>query len=75
MEGQDGFTTRELEDAEVGFGDDGEDAVADVGSDADLRAANQESADLIDEARVEEAPPRLMGQDALYYQPLSLDYA
>ena len=31
MEGQDSFVMRELEDAEVGFGEDGEDAVADVG--------------------------------------------
>ena len=31
MEGQDSFIMRELEDAEVDFGEDGEDAVADVG--------------------------------------------
>ena len=40
----------ELEDAEVDFGEDGEDVVADVGSNADLYAANQESAELINEA-------------------------
>ena len=36
MEGQDSFIMRELEDAEVDFGEDGEDAVADVGNNADL---------------------------------------
>ena len=41
---------RELEDAEVGFGEDCEDAVADVENNADLyAAANQESTDLINE--------------------------
>ena len=54
---------RELEDAEVGFGEDCEGAVADVGSNADLYAANQESTDLINEAHMEEAPLRFMGQD------------
>jgi len=34
------------------FGEDGEDAVADVGNNADLYAANQESTDLINEARM-----------------------
>ena len=73
MEGQDSFIMRELEDAEVGFGEDCEDAVADVGNNADLYAANQESTDLINEAHMEEAPLRFMGQDVFYYQPLSLD--
>ena len=45
----------------------------DVGNDADLYAANQESIDLINEAHMEEAPLRFMGQDVFYYQPLSLD--
>ena len=37
MGGQDSFIMRELEDAEVDFGEDGEDAVADVGNNnADL---------------------------------------
>ena len=72
MEGQDSFIMRELEDAEVGLGEDCEDAVADV-SNADLYAANQESTDLINEAHMEEAPLRFMGQDVFYYQPLSLD--
>ena len=64
---------RELEDADVDFGEDCEDAVADVGNNADLYAANQESTDLINEAHMEEAPLRFMGQDVFYYQPLSLD--
>ena len=41
-----------LEDAEVDFGDDGEDVVADVdvgNNNADLYAANQESAELADQ--------------------------
>ena len=49
MEGQDSFITREFEDAEVDFGEDGGDVVADVGNNADLylHVANQESTDLI----------------------------
>ena len=76
MEGQDSFIMRELEDAEV-------DQIlekmvrtsqaADVGNNADLYAANQESTDLINEAHMEEAPLRFMGQDVFYHQPLSLD--
>ena len=52
---------RELEDADVDFGEDCEDAVADVGNNADLYAANQESTDLINEAHMEmeEAPLRV----------------
>ena len=49
MEGQDRFIMRELDDAEVGLGEDREEALADVGSNADLYAANQESTDLINE--------------------------
>ena len=56
MEGQDSFIMRELEDAEVGFGKDCEDAVADAGNNAVLYAANQESTDLINEAHMEEVP-------------------
>ena len=38
--------------------------VADVGNNADLYAANQESTELINEAHMEEAPLRsFMGQD------------
>ena len=47
MEDQDRFIMRELDDAEVGLGEDCEEASADVGSNADLYVANQESADLI----------------------------
>ena len=72
MEGQDSFIMRELEDAEVDFLEDGEDVAADVGNNADLYlylyAANQESTDLINEAHMEEAPLRFMGQDVFYYQ-------
>ena len=49
---------RELDDAEVGLGEDREEALADVGNNADLYAANQESTDLIsNEAHMEEALP------------------
>ena len=74
IEGQGSFIMCELEDfAEVDFGEDGEDVVADVENNADLYAANQENTDLINEARMEEAPLRFMGQDVFYYQPLSLN--
>ena len=49
MEGQDSFIMHELDDAEVGLGEDREEAVAHVGNNADLYAANQESTDLINE--------------------------
>ena len=48
-QGQDSFIMRELDDAEVGLGEDREEALADVGNNADLYAANQESTDLINE--------------------------
>ena len=75
MEGQDRFIMRELDDAEVGLGlgEDREEALADVGNNADLYAANQESTDLINEAHMEDVPLRFMGQDVFYFQPLSLD--
>ena len=73
MEGQDSFIMRELEDAEVDFGEDGEDVVANVGNNADLYAANQGSTELINETYTEEVPLRFMGQVVLYHQPLSLD--
>ena len=69
---QDSFIMREFEDAEVYFGDDFEEIVADAGNNADLYAANQGSTELINEAYTEEAP-LLMGQDVLHHQPLSLD--
>ena len=56
MEGQDSFIMRELEDAEVEFGEDGGDVIVDVGNNADLYAANQESTDLINETYMDEVP-------------------
>ena len=73
MEGQDSFIMREPDDAEVEFGEDGEDVVADAGNNADLYAANQGSTELINEAHAEEAPLRFMDQDVFHHQPLSLD--
>ena len=49
MEGQDSLIMREFEDAEVDFGEDGGDVIVDVGNNADLYAANQESTDLIND--------------------------
>ena len=57
----------ELDDAEVGLGEDREKAVADVGNNADLYAANQESTDLMNEAHMEDVPLRFMGQDIRYF--------
>ena len=59
--------------AEAELGEDGEDVVADAGSDADLYAVNQGSAELTNEAHTEEAPLRFMDQDVFHRQPLSLD--
>ena len=74
IEGQGSFIMCELEDfAEVDFGEDGEDVVAEVGNNADLYAANQASTELINEAPTEEAPLRFMDQDVFHHQPLSLD--
>ena len=73
MEGQDSFIMREFEDAEVDFGEDGGDVIVDVGNNADLYAANQESTDLINEACMDEVPLRFMGQDVSHQQPLSID--
>ena len=66
MEGQDGFIMREPEDVEAEFGEDSEDVVADAGNNADLYAANQGSAELINEAHTEE------DQDVFHRQPLTL---
>ena len=82
MEGQDSFIMREFEDAEVDFGEDGGDVIVDVGNNADLYAANQESTgtDLINKNKKrtcymdeDEVPLRFMGQgqDVSYQQPLS----
>ena len=58
MEGQDSFVImREPDDAEVEFGEDGEDVVADAGNNTDLYTANQGSTEelMINEAHTEEA--------------------
>ena len=47
MESQDSFIMRGFEDAEVYYGDDCEEIVADAGNNADLYAANQGSTELI----------------------------
>ena len=74
MESQDSFIMRDFEDAEVYFGDDCEEiGVADAGNNADLYAANQGSADLINEVYTEEAPLRSKSQDDIHQRPLSLD--
>ena len=74
MESQDSFIMRDFEDAEVYFGDDGEEIVADAGNNADLYAANQGkgSTDLINEVYTEEAPLRFKSQDVIHQQPFSL---
>ena len=66
---------RDLDDAEVGLGEDREEVLVDAGNNADLYAANQKSTDLINEAHMEDVPLRFMGQDIFYFyfQPLSLD--
>ena len=73
MESQDSFIMRDFEDAELYFGDDGGEIVADVGNNADLCAANQGSTDLINEVYTEEAPLRSKSQDDIDQRPLSLD--
>ena len=80
MEDQDSFIMREPEeDAEVDFGEDGENVVADVGNNAELYAANQESTELINEAHMEEAPLCFtmghQGQDVFYILLLLLPSA
>ena len=76
MEGQDSLIMREFEDAEVDFGEDGGDVVADVGNNADLYAANQEkeSTDLmINEAYMymymDEVPLRFMFHGSRCFLP------
>ena len=43
----------ELDDAEVGLGEDRKEALADVGNNADLYVTNQESTDLINETHMD----------------------
>ena len=73
MEGQDSFIMRKLEDAEVDYGEDGGDVIVDVGNNADLYAANQESTDLINETYMDEVPLSFICQDVSRQQPLSID--
>ena len=61
---------RELDDAEVGSGEDCEEILADVGNNADLYVANQESTDLISEAHMKDVPLRFMGQDLFHFQSI-----
>ena len=72
MEGQDRFIMRELDDAEVGLGEDCEEVLANVGNDADLYVANQESTDLINEAHCTWRTFRCVSW-VFYFTPLSLD--
>ena len=75
MEGQDKFIMSKPDNADVGLREDCEEDLdlADVGRNTDLYVVNQESTDLINKARMEDALLRFMGQDVLYFQPLSLD--
>ena len=52
MEGQDKFIMRKPDNADVGFREDCEEVLADVGCSADLYVVNQESTDLIREAHM-----------------------
>ena len=61
MEGQDKFIMRKPDNADVGLGEDCEEVLADVGCNADLYVVNQESADLIREAHMGDAPFALHG--------------
>ena len=55
MEGQDEFIMRKLDDADVGFREDYEKVLADVGYNTDLYVVNQESTDLLREVKVKAA--------------------
>ena len=50
MEGQEEFIMRKSDNVDVGSGEDYEEALADVGCNADLYVVNQESTDLLREA-------------------------
>ena len=66
---------RELDDVDVGLREDCEEDLVDVGCNADVYVANQESADSIHEARVGDAPFAFNGssQDLFQLRSLSLD--
>ena len=71
MEGQDKFVMRELDNADVGLWEDCED----LGCNADLYVANQESTDSIHEVHVGGALFAFNGssQDLFQFRSLSLD--
>ena len=55
MEGQDEFIMGKSDDADVGFREDYEEVLADVGCNTDLYVVNQESTDLLREAHTGDA--------------------
>ena len=61
MEGQDAFIMRKSDSADVGLGEDYEDALADVGCNAELYIVNQENTDLFREAHTGDASFALHG--------------
>ena len=75
MEGQDKFIMRKPDNADVGLRGDCKEDLADVGCNADLYIANQESTDLIHEVHMVDAPFAFNGssQDLFYFRSLSLD--
>ena len=75
MEGQDKFIMRKPDNADVGFREDCEEVLADVGCSADLYVVNQESTDLIRAAHMGDALFSLnrSSQDIFYFRSLSLD--
>ena len=66
MEGQDKFIMRELDNADVGLREDCEEDLVDVGCNADLYVANQESTDSISCMWGMLCSP-LMGQVKIYF--------
>ena len=75
MEGQDKFIMRKPDNADIGLREDCEDDLVDVGCNADLYVANQESTDSIREAQVGDALFAFNGssQDLFHFRSLSLD--
>ena len=75
MEGQDKFVMRELDNADVGLREDCEEDLVDVGCNADIYVANQESTDSIHEVHVGDALFAFNGssQDLFQFRSLSLD--
>ena len=61
MEGQDEFIMRKSDSADVGLGEDYEDALADVGCNAELYIFNQENTDLLHEVHTGDASFALHG--------------